>query len=155
MILSPLPCTKNLLGQWVPPVITQHFSENPDAYKKFGIEGHNGLDLRAKTPLRIYAPFEGTCTVENKGAYGLHIIIQNERLKTILAHLSSVEVQTGTVVKLGEPIGMTGNSGNSLAPHLHQSLIPMNGSVPKHSKNGYNGCVDFEPFLIYWIPYIS
>jgi hypothetical protein len=38
---------------------------------------------------------------------------------TIYAHLSSINVVEGQIVKAGDILGITGNTGNSTGPHLH------------------------------------
>jgi hypothetical protein len=50
------------------------------------------------------------------------------------AHLipGSIKVKVGQRVKVGQPLGLLGNSGNSNAPHLHFQL--MNGPTPLGSE---------------------
>ncbi len=44
-------------------------------------------------------------------------------------HLSSVKVKIGDQVKRGQIIGVTGNTGNSEAPHLHHEVSRNGKSV--------------------------
>jgi len=151
MILSPLQNIEKL-GFQKRPVITQSFGENPSAYKKFGFKGHEGTDLRAAIGTKVFAPIDGTVEVKNHGeeGYGLHVIISNQRLRVLLAHLSKVDVHTDQVIGMGEAIGETGDTGNSNAPHLHISVIKMNGPTVKDPKNGYGGAFNAEPYMINW-----
>lgn len=151
MILSPLKSTKNLLGQTVHPVITQKFGARPEYYKRYGHKGHNGIDFRAPVGTPLYAPMDGTVTVRDQGDkdYGLHVIISNQRLSVILAHLSRVDVHTGQVVGMGEPIALSGKSG-SVDPHLHLSAYKMNGPVKKDPDNGFGGAFDITPYIVCW-----
>ncbi|TFC89873.1 M23 family metallopeptidase [Cryobacterium sinapicolor] len=54
---------------------------------------------------------------------GNHVVIALEPTGpfVLIAHLQrgSVRVEIGSVVKVGEPIGACGNSGNSTQPHVH------------------------------------
>lgn len=53
---------------------------------------------------------------------GNHVVIQiAPNAFAILAHLAagSVQVQPGTQVSAGQPVGMCGNSGRGSGPHLH------------------------------------
>jgi len=151
MIISPIQ-NNTTLGVQTKPKITQRFGENAAAYKKFGYNGHEGLDMRAAIGTKLYAPIEGKVEVLDSGdkAYGLHVKITNDRLRVILAHLSEVSVQTGQFVPLGEQIGLSGNSGNSQAPHLHVTLQKMKDGKVSEPKNGYGGAFDFQPYIIYW-----
>lgn len=38
-------------------------------------------------------------------------------------HLSEVTVREGDSVKVGEPVGTSGSSGNSAGPHLHYARV--------------------------------
>jgi murein DD-endopeptidase MepM/ murein hydrolase activator NlpD len=54
-------------------------------------------------------------------AYGLHVVIQGPLhiIEMGYAHLSSVSVVDGQLVRRGDVIGHSGNSGNTTGPHLH------------------------------------
>lgn len=56
---------------------------------------------------------------------GNHVVIRVEGLHIVLAHLrrGSVTVAEGDPVEAGQPIGVIGNSGNTLAPHLHLHVM--------------------------------
>lgn len=52
---------------------------------------------------------------------GNHLVIAFEGVFAVLAHLQrdSVRVREGDTVAEGDPLGVVGNAGNTLAPHLH------------------------------------
>ena len=52
---------------------------------------------------------------------GNHVIVAFEGVFAVLAHLQrgSVRVKEGDTVSEGDPLGVVGNAGNTLAPHLH------------------------------------
>ncbi|MFK2823556.1 M23 family metallopeptidase [Arcobacter sp. YIC-80] len=87
---------------------------------------HRGLDIPAskKTPVRATA--DGVIEYvqsRNIGSYGRVIrISHNFGFKTVFAHLNKTMVNVGQVVKKGEIIGLTGNSGRSSGPHLHYEV---------------------------------
>jgi murein DD-endopeptidase MepM/ murein hydrolase activator NlpD len=57
---------------------------------------------------------------------------------TIYGHLSKTIVAKGQIVKAGQLLGYTGNTGFSSAPHLHWEMRPL----PLKSNNGYAGAAD-------------
>lgn len=132
------------------PVVTQKFGLNPQLYQKFGMKGHEGLDFRAAIGTPCFAPIEGRAKVESAGPYGIHITITNSRLQVILAHLSKVHIKSGDFVHMGDKIALTGNTGNSQAPHLHMVCQRMKNKKVENYDNGYFGGFDFEPFVIRW-----
>lgn len=56
---------------------------------------------------------------------GNYILLKNDIGVALYAHLrcQSIRVQKGQKVKVGEPLGNVGNSGNSVMPHLHFHLM--------------------------------
>jgi len=52
---------------------------------------------------------------------GNYVLLQAGPVYALFAHcrLHSLRVRPGQTIKVGEPLGEVGNSGNSLVPHLH------------------------------------
>jgi len=71
-------------------------------------------------------PGQRATTLEQAVEYaGNHVVLQLQPdVWAVYAHLQlgSVRVQVGERVRTGQPLGRVGNSGNSLAPHLHFQL---------------------------------
>lgn len=90
--------------------------------KKF----HNGIDLRAKRQTDIFATADGVVRYvqdKNKGNFGRMIIIShNFGFETLFAHLRFTKVKVGDVIKKGQLIAKSGNSGLSSGPHLHYEI---------------------------------
>lgn len=132
--------------------ITQSFGVNPSIYARFGLKGHDGIDLRTRfldSPLGrriVMASADGWCEVRLNGAsgYGNHVRIHHsDGSITIYGHLSKVDVFQKQIVKQGQRIGITGSSGFSSGPHLHFEYRPPNCDV----KNGYAGAINPIPLL--------
>lgn len=87
----------------------------------FGFSNHNGIDLPLPVGTPVVASADGkVLKALEKGGYGKHIVIQHEdEFRTLYANLSSIQVQDGQLVKQGEVIGYTGNTGVSTGPHIH------------------------------------
>lgn len=99
----------------------------------FGIKGswaagyHTGVDFRASVGTKIFATKRGRVIHTGWGgygnAYGHQIIIRSwhrgRRITHLYAHMSKSFVKKGQVVKTGARIGLSGNTGNTTAPHLH------------------------------------
>ena len=89
--------------------------------KKF----HAGMDFSAKTGTPIYATGDGVVYKVRKSrrGYGNHVVINhNYGYKTLYAHMQKYIVKRGQKVKRGEIIGYVGNTGTSVAPHLHYEV---------------------------------
>lgn len=126
--------------------ITAHFGwYSPGGYPAW----HSGTDVGVSTGTQIFAAASGTViravtvtndpngpytsggykdhsfSAANGYGYGNHIMIDNgidangNRLYTLYAHLSSVNVSQGQKVTQGQVIGYSGNTGNSYGSHLH------------------------------------
>lgn len=86
---------------------------------------HTGMDFTAPTGTEIYATGNGVVAdvVYSARGYGNTIIIDHGfGYKTLYAHLSKSLVHPGTKVKRGDVIGLVGNTGMSMAPHLHYEV---------------------------------
>lgn len=144
MIFSPLPGT---------PVITQGFGQNPDIYSQFGYAGHNGIDFGLDIGTTIYAPHDGVAKITDDGTknYGLYLVIDEPKRRSILAHLSEVLVTDGQTVYQGDPIAKSGNSGFCTAPHLHWTYKVMKDGKVQNKDNGYDGAIDVTEFTRLWL----
>lgn len=85
---------------------------------------HKGVDLRAPLGTPVYAMNDGvvrfTSTMRN---YGKTIAIDHGNgILTIYMHLSEVGVKEGQVVKKGDVIGKSGDTGYVFGPHLHVTV---------------------------------
>ncbi len=89
-------------------------------------EFHTGIDLRAKRNTKIYAPADGIINFagfHKKSGYGIMIILDhNYGFRTLYGHMNKAIVKKGDVVRKGDHIGYTGNTGLSSGPHLHYEL---------------------------------
>tara|TARA_B110000263_G_scaffold95926_1_gene83828 strand:+ start:1061 stop:2032 length:972 start_codon:yes stop_codon:yes gene_type:complete len=86
---------------------------------------HTGMDFSAKTGTEIYATGDGVISKirRSKRGYGNHVKINHGfGYETLYAHMSKYIVKRGQKVKRGEVIGYVGNTGTSVAPHLHYEV---------------------------------
>ena len=82
---------------------------------------HDGIDINAKANTPVYTVADGT-VVDSKwnGGYGNYIEIEHDNgLRTFYGHLNTRNVKAGDVVKQGQTIGLSGNTGIGTGPHLH------------------------------------
>ncbi len=83
---------------------------------------HKGLDIKVYIGDTIKAAFSGKVRVVDyeRGGYGNYVVIRHSNgLETVYGHLSKQLVAENQVVKVGEPIGLGGNTGLSTGSHLH------------------------------------
>jgi len=98
---------------------------SPFGYRSDPIAGlrsmHEGLDFSAEAGTPVVVAADGVVLSANYHAdYGNVIDVDHgDGLTSRYAHLSSVDVKPGMLVKRGEKIGAVGTSGRSTGPHLH------------------------------------
>ena len=82
---------------------------------------HEGLDFSAEAGTPVVVAADGVVLSANYHAdYGNVIDVDHgDGLTSRYAHLSTVDVKPGMLVKRGEKIGAVGTSGRSTGPHLH------------------------------------
>ncbi|HYG58023.1 MAG TPA: M23 family metallopeptidase, partial [Symbiobacteriaceae bacterium] len=82
---------------------------------------HSGMDFGAPEGTPIRAPAPGRVVLaETMIVTGLTITIDHGmNLYTTYYHCSRIDVQPGDWVETGQVIGLVGNTGFSLGPHLH------------------------------------
>ena len=125
------------------------------------------LDLKSGVAAKVVAVFDGEvisyadCKTTNDQCglgFGNHVkVLRSDGVMAFYAHLKSVEVKSGQLVKVGDTLGVEGMTGWTGAnnPHLHFSLhydwrgagkaywqqvgfIPR--SIPFAIKSCFNGC---------------
>jgi len=97
------------------------------AYKKLGkmwSKGyHTGVDFAVAVGTPVLAVADGKIERANWGkAYGNQVVQKVAGGWVIYAHLNAVRAKPGAVVKAGQIVGESGNSGNLSGPHLHFEL---------------------------------
>ncbi len=92
--------------------------------KKVDQQVHLGFDLSkvARTP--IAAANDGRIVLaERLGIYGNCVVIDHGySLQSIYGHLSEIQVKAGDLVKKGQTIGLSGQTGLAGGDHLHFSM---------------------------------
>ncbi|MFM7565698.1 MAG: peptidoglycan DD-metalloendopeptidase family protein [Flavobacteriales bacterium] len=93
---------------------------------------HNGIDLGLKIGDTIYAMFSGKVRYAkyNDGGFGNLVILRHYNgLETFYAHMSKFLVDPNEEVRVGQPIGLGGNTGRSTGPHLHLEVRFYEGAI--------------------------
>ncbi len=82
---------------------------------------HPGIDLSTPIGTPFYASASGQVVeVRSSSEYGNQILIHHaDGFITRYAHLQSIAVRNGAIIKQGDYLGNTGNTGKSTGPHLH------------------------------------
>ena len=86
---------------------------------------HQGVDYTVPVGSRVFATADGTIKEikTKKTTSGRTIVINHgSGYETQYSHLSRIDVKKGQKVRRGDIIGLTGNSGLSLSPHLHYEV---------------------------------
>jgi murein DD-endopeptidase MepM/ murein hydrolase activator NlpD len=111
---------------WVDPVkkykLSASFAQNGGMWQST----HSGQDFAVPSGTQVVAAHGGTVVKAGGNgagdgpAYGNAVVIKHGNgTYSQYAHLSKVEVRIGQVVKTGQEIARSGNTGNSSGPHLH------------------------------------
>jgi len=104
---------------------------------------HLGVDIKAPigTPVHAVANGKVLKVMQNSAGFGMHVLIEHTDVPLIdsnetttlysaYAHLSNTLVTKNQIVKKGEKIALTGNTGTSTGPHLHFQIDK--NTVPWH-----------------------
>ncbi len=86
---------------------------------------HQGVDYTVPVGSRVFATADGKVKEikARKTTAGRYIVIDHGAgYETQYSHLSRIDVKKGQKVRRGDIIGLTGNSGLSLSPHLHYEV---------------------------------
>lgn len=93
---------------------------------------HAGMDFTCKQGTPIHASGDGRVLYAEYGTngYGMHVIVDHGfGYQTLYAHMSKLEVRIGQRVKRGDVLGLVGNTGLSVGPHLHYEVHRTNEAV--------------------------
>ena len=93
-------------------------------FRSDGTTWHGALDYGVPVGTPVHAAADGVVikTANLTKSYGTYIVIQHKNgLRTWYAHgqYNSFQVEEGQIVKRGQLIMLSGNTGNSTGPHLH------------------------------------
>lgn len=145
----------NTLSRPCAGVITQRWGVNPQDYARFGMPGHNGLDIAAPMGTPVMAVADGVVAwAGTDPGYGNYVRLHHPHLgiDTFYAHLSAVHfaAQMGANVRQGQQVGAMGSTGNSTGPHLHLEVRLSPGSSYIDLSGGY-GKGRIDPEIAYWL----
>jgi murein DD-endopeptidase MepM/ murein hydrolase activator NlpD len=103
-----------------PGYVTRGQSE-PGAAAKGGGDSHPGLDIAVATGTLVRATAAGIVAETGEDTeYGTFVLLSHAgEYQSMYGHLSRSLVHGGQHIAAGEVIGLSGNTGNSSAPHLH------------------------------------
>ncbi|MCW1095580.1 MULTISPECIES: M23 family metallopeptidase [Streptomyces] len=118
--------TKKKAASWVDPVkkyeLSASFAQNGGMWA----HKHSGQDFAVPIGTNVVATHGGTVVKAGGNgagdgpAYGNAIVIKHGNgTYSQYAHLSKINVKIGQIVKTGQSIAKSGNTGNSSGPHLH------------------------------------
>ncbi|WLW53160.1 M23 family metallopeptidase [Streptomyces sp. YU58] len=113
-------------ASWVDPVkkytLSASFAQSGGMWQST----HSGQDFAVSSGTRVVAAHGGTVVKAGSNgagdgpAYGNAVVVKHGNgTYSQYAHLSRVDVKVGQIVRTGQRIALSGNTGNSSGPHLH------------------------------------
>ncbi|MEW2073620.1 M23 family metallopeptidase [Streptomyces sp. NPDC017966] len=113
-------------ASWIDPVKSYKLSASFAQNGGMWASKHSGQDYAVPTGTPVMATHGGTVVKAGPNgagdgpAYGNAVVIKHGNgTYSQYAHLSQVDVRIGQIVKTGQKIALSGNTGNSSGPHLH------------------------------------
>ena len=105
--------------------ITSNFGYRRNPFTRRGWQFHTGVDFGGNIGDTIRSTAAGVVEFAGwKNAYGRTLIINHGNdLRTLFAHLSTIDVEVGQEVQAGEFIARLGNTGRTTGPHLHYEIL--------------------------------
>lgn len=133
------------------PTVLQAFGANPELYRRWGLPGHDGIDIKAPVNSNIYACADGAVARVHDGSgghpYGIHVrIVHPQGFQTVYGHLNQAMVSSGQVVKAGDVIGLADGTGISSGGVLHLTL-KQEGATAAGLTRYPSDIVDPTPYL--------
>jgi hypothetical protein len=126
-----------------------------ELFNATGYEGHEGYDWRMDEGTALRAVADGTVLSTSHPSFFCpllnvqipadgnnylileHVLPGGVRVRTLYAHLSRRDVRVGDRVTAGQQIGLSGNVGCSLNPHLHFAVVRVT-----QTRNGQPSVID-------------
>ena len=92
---------------------------------------HHGLDFSVPTGTDVRVTGDGVISIvqQQRGLGKVIKVDHGNDVLTVYAHLDRMDVKKGDIVKRGQVIGKSGNTGRSTAPHLHYEVRVQGRSV--------------------------
>ena len=108
------------------PVKDPHITDSYGFERQTGpyVIAHKGTDFRAPIGTRVLAMNRGIVRLaRNFKIYGNIVVIDHGLgVMSLYLHLSKIQVNVGELVKQGQEIGLSGETGYAEGPHLHVSV---------------------------------
>ena len=131
-----LPFKGCTLREYPTGVITQLFGGNHNLYIKFGMNGHNGVDLVAPhgTPLLAVEDARVVVVKDDPSGFGKHVRLRSTKKyagayhEWTYGHCDAINVKEGAIVEAGDQIATMGNTG-----------FVVSGNTPFWKYNPYAG----------------
>jgi murein DD-endopeptidase MepM/ murein hydrolase activator NlpD len=103
------------------PRVTQPWGRPNTRYKA---KRHTGIDFGMAVGTQLFSIVDGTvANVMTDKSYGnvlvIGYVVNGVKYEDWYCHLSRVTVAKGQAVKAGQPVALSGKTGNSTGPHLH------------------------------------
>ena len=89
------------------------------------LQSHQGVDYTIPEGSRVFATADGVVrdvALRNSTSGQTVVIDHGNGYETSYSHLLAVNVRRGQEVRRGDIIGLSGNTGLSIAPHLHYEV---------------------------------
>ncbi|MDQ3403703.1 MAG: M23 family metallopeptidase [Actinomycetota bacterium] len=135
--------------------VSQWYGTSFDGSRSHNVNDGNyrGIDIAVPTGTAVYAPKAGRVVFSGWNTGGGNMISIDHvesggTLRTVLAHLNSRLVGTGSWVEKNQLIGYSGATGQVTGPHLHWHMI-----VSDHGTAAYSAVLDDIPGVMErWSP---
>lgn len=130
--------------------VSQYWAQHPDFYAQYRyngvpLKGHIGIDFLLNVGSTLIAVDNGR-VVEisfEPGGFERYIKIEHRWGESFYAHVGTVEVEAGQLVKRNDRIATSGENSHNVPPHLHFGIR----ITPYNRFDGWGGFTDPLPFL--------
>lgn len=135
------------------------FNQGWGVVNQYNPDGHLGWDLAANVGTKVLAVADGVVVGPSRAAYsndpygwGVALWISHGNgVFSFYGHLSQRIAQPGQVVKQGDVVALTGNTGRSTGPHLHFAVSTKHPDAFVNWNDVSPGWVDHTPYLGHFV----